>query len=117
MTFDEIKALLDCHCILQHDSSPIDVQQAYATDLMSDILVSPKPGALLVTGLANNQAVRTSKVAGISAIVFVRNKKPSPETVRLSQEYNIPLLSTKLSMFEACGLLFSNGIKGISFES
>lgn len=116
MTFDEIKALLECQCISQDSISPIDIRVAYATDLMSDILVTPKPGALLVTGLANNQAIRTSKVAGISAILFVRNKKPSIDTVKLSREYKIPLLSTKFSMFEACGILFSKGIKGVSIE-
>lgn len=114
MTFEEIKTLLECQCISQDSIPSIDIKVAYASDLMSDILVSPKPGALLVPGLANNQAIRTSKVAGISAFLFVRNKRPSDSTVKLSREYKIPLLSTKFSMFEACGILFSKGIKGVS---
>jgi hypothetical protein len=46
--------------------------------------------------------------------VFVRNKKPGSETVQLGEQCEIPLLLTHLSMFDACGILFSEGIKGIA---
>jgi serine kinase of HPr protein (carbohydrate metabolism regulator) len=53
-------------------------------------------------------------VAAISAIVFVRDKKPAAEIIKLADQYDIPILATKLSMFDACGILFANGIKGVS---
>ena len=115
MKLCDIKTSLKCQLISLDDFDPdIDIQFAYASDLMSDILVAVKPGSLLLTGLTNNQVIRTSKVAATSAIVFVRDKKPNAETIKLAEQYNIPLLATRLSMFDACGILFANGVKGIS---
>jgi hypothetical protein len=80
---------------------------------MSDVLRSAKPGALLLTGQTNSQTIRTAKIAAICAIVFVRGKNPSDSTSRLAHRYKIPILATDLSMFDACGILYANGIKGV----
>ncbi len=115
MKLSEIKEFLECRIVSSVDYDPgVDIQYAYASDLMSDILVAVKPGALLLTGLTNNQVVRTCKVAAIGAIVFVRDKRPAAEIIELADQYNIPILATKLSMFDACGILYNNGIKGVS---
>lgn len=115
MKLADIKEFLKCQLISAVDFDPdIDIQFAYASDLMSDILVAVKPGALLLTGLTHNQVIRTSKVAATSAVVFVRDKKPNADTIELANRYNIPLLATKVSMFDACGILFANGVKGVS---
>ena len=115
MRISDIKESLKCQLVSSVNFDPdIDIQFAYASDLMSDILVAVKPGALLLTGLTNNQVIRTSKVAATSAIIFVRGKEPSTETIKLAEQYNVPILATKLSMFDACGILFTNGVKGIS---
>jgi predicted transcriptional regulator len=115
MRLSDIKEFLKCQPVSSVDFDPdTDIQFAYASDLMSDILVAVKPGALLLTGLTHNQVIRTSKVAATSAIVFVRDKKPNAETIKLAEQYNIPILATKLSMFDACGILFANGVKGVS---
>jgi hypothetical protein len=117
MKLSEIRTFLECQSVspgaLDPDSA-IDIQCAYASDLMSDILVKVKPGSLLLTGLTNNQVVRTGKVAAVGAIIFVRGKKPNADTVKLAEQYNIPLLTTDISMFDACGMLFAQGIKGVS---
>lgn len=116
MTLGEIKKLLNCRMLFGPVEMEMDFTHACASDLMSDVLVCPHPGSVLITGLANNQAVRTSKIARMAAIIFVRNKRPSEDTVRLAKQYNIPLLSTDLSMFETCGILFSKNIQGLSFK-
>jgi hypothetical protein len=119
MRLAEIKQFLECQPVSPNAAEAdldIDIQCAYASDLMSDILVKVKPGSLLLTGLTNNQVVRTGKVAAIGAIIFVRGKKPNADTVKLAEYYNIALLATGLSMFDACGMLYSRGIKGVSSE-
>jgi hypothetical protein len=79
---------------------------------MSDVLAFIKPASILLTGLANAQVVRTAVVADIRAIVYVRNKQPDPKAVELAREGGIPLLTTPLLMFEACGRLYARGLKG-----
>jgi hypothetical protein len=113
MRLAQVKAFLEGQMVFPETAPDIDIQYAYASDLMSDILVAVQRGALLLTGLTNNQVIRTGKIAAGGAIVFVRGKKPSTETIKLAEQYNIPIMTTELSMFDACGILFSNGIKGI----
>ena len=88
-----------------------EVDSCRASDLMSDVLSFRGVGALLLTGLTNSQVIRTAGVADIAAICFVRGKRPEPETVRLAQEEGLPLLITPLMMFEACGMLYAEGLR------
>lgn len=113
MQLAEIKKSLQCQLVCPESIPDIDIGFAYASDLMSDILVSVKPGALLLTGLTNNQVIRTGKVAASGGIVFVRGKKPSDGILQLAREYHIPILTTELSMFDACGILYTRGVKGV----
>jgi hypothetical protein len=81
---------------------------------MSDVLAFAKRGALLLTGLTNAQVIRTSEMADMVAICFVRGKTPPQETIELAADSQIPLLATRLPMFEACGRLCGSGLKGCS---
>lgn len=116
MTLDKISQLLEAEILWANKNDLIDVQVAKASDLMSDVLTFSGPGKLLITGLTNNHTIRTCDIAGIQMVVFVRGKKPSQEAMRLGKKCNIAMLATKLSMFEACGLLYSQGIRGVRIK-
>ena len=116
MEIRKIKDLLKCELLTEALDTDINIQYAYASDLMSDILSSANPGALLLTGLTNVQAIRTCQIAGIKAVIFVRNKRPDTVTIELAKQCKIPTLVTGLSMFDASGILYSNGIKGIKIK-
>lgn len=115
-TLAEIESRLECFSCSEVINRSLEINQVYASDLMSDILVRPVPGSMLVTGLASAQAIRTSRIAGIIAVVFVRGKKPTEDAANLAAKYGIPHLSTHLSMFETCGILFKEGLIGINAE-
>ena len=87
-----------------------DVKVIKASDLMSDVLTDCGEGALLITGLTNSQVIRTAEVVDICAIVFVRGKRPAPEIIQLAQEIQMPLLTTKLPMYDTCGILYTKGL-------
>ena len=86
------------------------IKGGFAADLMSDVLASIQPEAVLMTGLCNPQIVRTAQMADISAIVLVRGKRPQAETIRLANEENVPLVSTPYGMFDVCGRLYDAGL-------
>ncbi len=110
MTLEQIREILDAEVFCSGDRSAGEIEVASACDLMSDVLAFARPGALLLTGLTNPQVVRTAEVAELAAICFVRGKEPEPETVRLAVEKGIPVLGTRLAMFEACGRLHARGL-------
>jgi len=94
-----------------------DISSAFAADLMSDVLTLAKPGSLLLTGLTTPQVVRTSELAGVAAIVLVRGKRASAEMKELADEAHIPILESRLTLFEACGRLHAAGIRGCDADS
>ena len=114
MILREIKELLQAELIWGKDKLDLEINVAGGSDLMSDVLAFGKPGILLLTGLTNAQSVRTADIIGAKAIIYVRGKKPDNEGIELAKTMGIPILSTKLMMYTACGILFSHGLPGVS---
>ncbi len=92
----------------------IEVDRCFSADLMSDVLGRTHANGILITGLTNPQAVRTADIADIKAVCVVRGKVPEPDTVTLAKQKDIPLFITKLTMFEACGILYQKGLRGVA---
>lgn len=112
MNLEEIQKLLQAEVLTGETNFDLEVCTAKASDLMSDVLSFCGSGALLITGLTNSHVVRTAEVADLCAIVFVLGKRPSEDTIKMAREREIPLFATSLSMYEACGVLFSHGLAG-----
>jgi predicted transcriptional regulator len=112
MKLSDISGLLHCATLSGEESLNLEVETAVASDAMSEVLASPHPGALMITGLTNIQSMRTALVADIPAILYVRGKRPNDKTIELAREKNIILLATQEGMFDACGLLRERGLKG-----
>ena len=112
MTLREVKEILDAEVVVGHDRLDLEVKEAGCADLMSDVLVFCKAGSLLLTGLNNPHVIHTADVLGVAAIVIVRGKHPFPETIRLAQDLQIPILTTKYILFETVGRLYAKGIVG-----
>lgn len=110
LTLGEVLTTIDGKLISKQVDLNLEVQMGCGADLMSDVLAFTHEGTLLMTGLTNIQVVRTAEMAGITAIVFVRGKLPSPETIALANEKRIPLLASKYTMFETCGRLYGAGL-------
>ncbi|MBI5533493.1 MAG: hypothetical protein HY898_12305 [Deltaproteobacteria bacterium] len=112
MRLSEIQKLLNCELISDALSSDPDIEQCFAADLMSDVLAYSTSEAILITGLSSIQSVHTADVADLRAIIFVHDKRPGPQVVELARNKKIPLLTTKLNLFDACGVLHGKGLKG-----
>lgn len=110
MRLRDVMSILGARSISHEMNELLEVRAGFAADLMSDALRYDLAQALLVSGLANPQVVRTAEMADVSAILMVRGKTPPPETLSLAEEVGIPFLTTDLTMFESCGRLFSAGL-------
>ena len=78
-----------------------------AGDLMSDVLVQEGVNTLLVTALNSDQVIRTADIVEAAAVLMVSGKTPQKSVIQLAVESGMPLLSTSLSMYRACGILSS----------
>ena len=110
MKLSRIKEILDAELLCGDAYMDKDIKSACGSDLLSDVLAFTHAETLLLTGLINKQVIMTAELADVSAICFVRGKRPEMSIVTLSEKKNIPLLLTHHRMFEACGLLYMGGL-------
>lgn len=112
MKLYEVKEILDADVIVGTEKLDMEVKTAFGADLMSDVLAFAKPGSLLLTGLTNDQVIKTAATRNIAAIILVRGKQPSSEAINAAKELQIPILATKYILFETAGILYSKGVVG-----
>ena len=112
MKLRDVKDILAAEVIVGEEHLDLEVKTAFGADLMSDVLAFAKAGSILLTGLTNSHVIRTANILDIAAIILVRGKKPSTETINLARELKIPLLTTKYILFETAGRLYTKGIVG-----
>lgn len=117
MKIATICELLNAHVLAGEQRLDDHVYSACGSDMMSDVLAYVKDQAVLLTGLVNSQVIRTAEMMDMICIVFVRSKMPTKEMLRLAEESGIVLLATDKRMYEACGILYSNGLVGNKVRS
>ena len=109
----EIKEILNATVLVGKDQLEKTVVGGGGADLMADVLSAVAAEAVLLTGLTTEQVLRTAKVAGVGAVVFVRGKKPDTPILELAQSLEMPILITEYSLFVASGRLYVNGLRGL----
>jgi hypothetical protein len=105
-----MQELLDAKVLCCEENLGKHVYSACGSDLMSDVLAYVKDQAVLLTGLINSQVIRTAMMMDMVCIVFVRSKDPTEEMLQLARDNGIVVLSTDKRLYEACGLLYANGL-------
>ena len=112
MTVSDIARILKAEVLCEGDSMEAEVHTACGSDMMSDVLAYVKDQSVLLTGLVNSQVVRTAEMMDMNCIVFVRSKMPTAEMIELAKDCGMVILATDKRMYEACGILYSNGLVG-----
>ncbi len=113
MNVQELLEIVDGRLLNESADMSREIKGGCGADLMSDVLASIQPEAVLLTGLCNPQVVRTAQMADVAAVVLVRGKQPPVETVDLAIREGLPLISTPYGMFELCGRLYQAGLSSL----
>ena len=112
MKISAIKDLLEADVICCEEGLEQHVYSACGSDMMSDVLAFVKDQAVLLTGLVNPQVIRTAEMMDMICVVFVRSKVPTQEMIELARDSGIVLMVSDKRLYEACGLLYTNGLIG-----
>lgn len=119
MTTREIIDIIEAKylAICDEDKLDKDYTQAFASDLMSDVLAMVQRDSektVLITGLCNAQSIRTAEMLDMDLIVFVRDKFIAEDVVQLAEEAGINIVRTSHTMYGTCGRLFAKGLSGVN---
>ncbi|MBQ2933966.1 MAG: hypothetical protein IJE02_05100 [Clostridia bacterium] len=112
MKISEMQELLEARVLCCEENIEHEIHSACGCDLMSDVLAFVKDQAVLLTGLVNPQVIRTAEMMDMICVVFVRSKVPTQEMIDLASESGIVLMVSDKRLYEACGLLYTNGLVG-----
>lgn len=113
MNISEITFLASGKLITDFDNDAIRIEFAMASDLMSDVLTLDTENTMLITGLANVQTIRTAEMSDVNCIILARNKKSTPDMVKLANESEIVLIESPYAMYKLSGIFYGQGIKAI----
>lgn len=113
MNLKEIVNLVNGEVVCGESRLGEEVEFAFASDLMSDVLTIRIDNFLLITGLANIQSVRTAEMSDVQYILFARGKKVTDEMQELAEDNDMVIIKTDYSMFKTSGILFGNGLKPV----
>ncbi|MBE5955494.1 MAG: hypothetical protein E7253_03480 [Lachnospiraceae bacterium] len=112
MTVQDIKEILNAKVLAGADFLDREVHSACGSDMMSDVLAFVKDQSVLITGLCNPQAIRTAEMMDIVCLIFVRGKAPDENMLSMAEDRELVVLSTDMTMFTACGMLYDAGLRG-----
>ena len=83
MLISALRELLEADVLCGEDRIEDDISTVFASDMMSDGLACPDEIHCLMTGLTNQQVIRTADMMDIGLVVFVRGKRPPDEVVEM----------------------------------
>ena len=113
MRLEEVITLVSGKVLTDEPDLQAEVAGGCGADLMSDVLASAQPHAVLLTGLCNPQVVRTAQIADVAAVVFVRDKIPTQDLIDLANMEGIPLITSPYGTVELCGRLYQAGLPSL----
>ena len=113
MTIQDMVRILNARVLLGEDKLDTPVYTACCSDLMSDVLAFVDEKTVLITGLTNPHVVRTSEMLDLKCLVFVRGKVPTQDILDSADEQGLVVITTKLTAFSACGMLYPEGLRGV----
>ena len=113
MTIQDMVRILNARVLLGEDKLDTPVYTACCSDLMSDVLSFVDEKTVLITGLTNPHVVRTSEMLDLKCLVFVRGKVPTQDILDSADEQGLVVITTKLTAFSACGMLYQEGLRGV----
>ena len=80
----------------------LEIGSVFASDLISDILVSDGDEQLLITSLTTPQVVRTASIVGAVAIILVHRRQVPDGLAASARAGEIPLFLSTMTKYDSC---------------
>jgi hypothetical protein len=105
MKITEIAKLIQAELV--HDEfDDIEVNAAYTSDLLSDVMAHAKEGGALITIQAHKNTVAVATLVN-AALIIICNSRPIPEDmVEAAKNESIAILRTAENQFTVSGILY-----------
>lgn len=83
-----------------------EITGGYVSDLLSDVMGNAREGEIWITLQVHQNVMAIASLKDLAAVILVSSLEPHENTIRHSNDENIPVLGTSLSTFEIAGKLY-----------
>jgi predicted transcriptional regulator len=83
-----------------------EITGGYVSDLLSDVMGNAREGEVWITLQVHQNVMAIASLKDLAAVILVSDLEPHENTIRHSNDENIPVLGTSLSTFEIAGKLY-----------
>ncbi len=106
MKISDLISELELEVISGREGLDNEISGGYVSDLLSDVMGNAREGNVWITLQTHQNIIAVASLKEVSAIILVKGQKPGSESIKKSDEENIPLLSTPLDAFTIAGRLY-----------
>jgi len=89
-----------------HKGLDREIKGGYVSDLLSDVMGNAKEGEVWITLQVHQNVMAIASLKDLAAVILVNGLEPQENTMKHSNDENIPVLGTSLSTFEIAGKLY-----------
>lgn len=83
-----------------------DVNSAYSSDLLSDVMGNAKSGQIWVTMQTHKNVASIAALKDIAAVIIVRNGVPDEDMLAFAKENDLAVFASSEPTFQLCGKLY-----------
>ncbi|MDD2200977.1 MAG: DRTGG domain-containing protein [Firmicutes bacterium] len=112
MTVQEIADILGLRCVAGGKSLEREVSSGYVSDLLSDVMGNARDSGIWVTSQVHQNVVAVALLLDLAAVVIAGGLEMNDDALAKAKAEGVPVLSTKMSAFEAVGRLYELGVRG-----
>jgi predicted transcriptional regulator len=106
MKINDIVSSLNLTVVSGHNGLNNKITGGYVSDLLSDVIGNAREGNVWITLQTHHNVLAVAALKDLAAVILVKGFKPEDETIKKSNEENIPVLVTDEDTFTITGKLF-----------
>lgn len=107
MKLSKLVESLYYECLSKGVPLDTDVEGAYVSDLLSDVMGKAEKGMVWITSQVHKNIVAVASLKELSAIIVVNERAVSREVRELADSEGVILLSSGKPAFETAGALYA----------
>jgi len=106
MKIRDVVEKLELEVITGNDKLDKELNGAYVSDLLSDVMGRAKPGELWITMQTHNNIIAVACLKELPAILIINGGRPDESSIMAARKEGIVLLGTGEASFTISGKLY-----------
>ncbi|MGQ9858818.1 MAG: DRTGG domain-containing protein [Thermodesulfobacteriota bacterium] len=89
-----------------------EVQGAYVSDLLSDVMARARAGSVWITLQTHLNVVAVAALNDLAGVILVNGRQPEETTLQKAEEEGVVVMISPEPSFEVAGKLYQMGLRG-----